>query len=387
MPTYMPLRGVRVLDLGILVPAALTSGKLAALGADVVKVEQPPTGDRIRLIPPYADDGKSPQHMAQNWGKRSIALDAKTNEGLRTLLELIAIADVVIENQLPGFWKGCGVDFVELRRKRPELIVCSITGFGQTGAWSRLPAHGLNMDALGDGLNVDWRDGQPHLGWAFTSWGNELGATSAAMAVCAALACVRGSGAGEWIDVSCWDALVESHRTEVAMTRRTGTPFSLRQMPSMALYDTYLASDGRPVMLGALEPKFWRRFCEGVGREDLVAAHDQTAIAFAYDQFELRHELETIFATATSDEWLSRFLEWDIPGGPLYDVPALMATQHYVDRGIVDGDEGDWPHVKLPFRWQSADSRAGAGLEQPPEYNQHDLEVRSDWLGHGSPAD
>ena len=73
--SYQPLAGVKVLDLGILIPPALTSAKLVALGADVVKVEQPPWGDRIRAIPPYGNDGESPQHMAQNWGKRSIALD------------------------------------------------------------------------------------------------------------------------------------------------------------------------------------------------------------------------------------------------------------------------------------------------------------------------
>src|SRR3954453_23349915 len=187
MTNYMPLNGIKVLDLGILVPAALASGTLAALGADVVKVEQPPAGDRIRLIPPYADDGMSPQHMAQNWGKRSIGLDAKTDEGRESILALIDVADVIVENQLAGFWAQCGIDFIALRARRPELIVCSITGFGQSGPWSRLPAHGLNMDALGDGLNVEWKDGQPHLGWAYTSWGNEMGSTSAAMAVCAAL--------------------------------------------------------------------------------------------------------------------------------------------------------------------------------------------------------
>ncbi len=85
----------------------------------------------------------------------------------------------------------CSVDFAHLREQHPELIICSITGFGQTGAWATLPFHGLNMDALGDALNVEWRAGQPPRGWAFTSWGNELGA----MAVCAALGSVRCGGA------------------------------------------------------------------------------------------------------------------------------------------------------------------------------------------------
>jgi alpha-methylacyl-CoA racemase len=79
--SYQPLAGIKVLDLGILIPAALTSGKLAALGADVVKVEQPPHGDRVRVVPPLGDDGESPQHMGQNWGKRSIGLDVRNPDG------------------------------------------------------------------------------------------------------------------------------------------------------------------------------------------------------------------------------------------------------------------------------------------------------------------
>lgn len=380
MNAYSPLAGVKVLDLGILVPAALTSGRLAALGADVVKVEQPPGGDRIRLIPPYGDDGRSPQHMAQNWGKRSIGVDVKTPEGRDLILALISAADVVVENQLAGFWARVGVDFAALRVQRPELIVCSITGFGNTGSWSQLPAHGLNIDALGDGLTVDWKEGQPHRGAAYTSWANELGTLSAAMAVCAALVSVRSGGPGEWIDVSCWDALVESHRTELAMNAKTKEPFSLRNTPSQALYTTYLASDDRPVLLGALEPKFWRRFCEGIGRTDLIDSHDGAEISFGDDDSLLRTELQTEFAKATSDEWLQRFIDWDVPGGPVYDVPAIMATEHFADRKIIEGQPGEWPLVTTAVRWLDSGSRAGNGLGYPPEFNDHEREIREQWL-------
>jgi crotonobetainyl-CoA:carnitine CoA-transferase CaiB-like acyl-CoA transferase len=102
--TYRPLAGVKVLDLGILIPAALTSGKLAALGADVVKVEQPPAGDRVRMIPPFADDGESPHHMGQNWGKRSIGLDVRDPEDREVIIALARRADVIVENHLAGFW-------------------------------------------------------------------------------------------------------------------------------------------------------------------------------------------------------------------------------------------------------------------------------------------
>jgi alpha-methylacyl-CoA racemase len=99
---YQPLKGVKVLDLGILIPAALTTGKLAALGADVVKVEQPPHGDRVRLVPPFGDDGASPQHMGQNWGKRSIALDVRVPAEREVLLRLARRADVIVEK--PAGW-------------------------------------------------------------------------------------------------------------------------------------------------------------------------------------------------------------------------------------------------------------------------------------------
>jgi alpha-methylacyl-CoA racemase len=378
--TYYPLAGVRVLDLGILIPAALTSGKLAALGADVIKVEQPPSGDRIRAVPPFADDGESPQHMAQNWGKRSIALDARVPADRDLLLRLAGRADVIVENQLPGFWAGQGIDFASLRRERPQLIVCSVTGFGQTGPWARLPSHGLNMDALADTLNVEWEDGQPHRGWTFTSWGNELGTAFAGLAICAALVSVRGGGEGAWIDLSCWDALVESHRTEIAMTRRTGEPFSMHGPMRQALYDTYLSSDGVPVMLGALEAKFWSRFCDRIGRSDLVGRHGGAALEFGDDDVVLRKELEREFSKATAAEWLARFMAWDIPGGPVLDVPRIMETEHFRARAIADGTDGQWPNIATAIRWHHAGERAGAGLSAPPGVGADREQVLRDWL-------
>jgi crotonobetainyl-CoA:carnitine CoA-transferase CaiB-like acyl-CoA transferase len=379
--SYQPLAGIKVLDLGILIPAALTSGKLAALGADVVKVEQPPHGDRVRVVPPLADDGESPQHMGQNWGKRSIGLDVRNPDGRAVILALARQADVIVENQLAGFWAEQGIDFAALRTERSALVVCSVTGFGQTGPWASLPSHGLNMDALADTLNIEWEDGQPHRGWTFTSWGNELGTAFAAMAILAALVAVRTTGEGAWIDLSCWDALVESHRTEIALTRRTKRPVSMHAPQRQALYDTYLSSDGVPVLLGTLEPKFWARFCQKIGRADLVARHGGAALAFGQDDDKLRAELEPEFAKATAAEWLQRFVEWDVPGGPVLDVPRIMETDHFAARRIAEGDDGEWPNVTTAIRWHHTGERAGAGLAAPPAFDQHREEVVREWLG------
>ncbi len=378
--SYQPLRGVRVLDLGILIPAALTSGKLAALGADVVKVEQPPGGDRIRYVPPFGTDAESPQHMAQNWGKRSIALDVREPKDRELIVQLAGQADVIIENQLPGFWARHGVDFAEMRRQRPHLVICSVTGFGQTGPWANLPSHGLNMDALGDTLNLHWEDGQPHRGWTFTSWGNELGTAFAAIGILAALVSVRTTGQGAWIDLSCWDALVESHRTEIAMTKQTNVPFSMHEPVRQALYDTYLSSDGVPVLLGALEAKFWHRFCTNIGRPDLTGQHAGGELEFGDDNQLLRKELEHEFSKATAAQWLERFIAWDVPGGPVLDVPKIMQTDHYQAREIAVGSDGEWPNVATAIRWHHTGERAGSELAAPPRLGQHRQEILDDWL-------
>lgn len=378
--SYQPLAGVKVLDLGILIPAALTSGKLAALGADVVKVEQPPNGDRLRVIPPIGDDGESPQHMSQSWGKRSIGLDVRDAADRAVILALARRADIIVENQLAGFWAGQGIDFAALRQERPALIVCSVTGFGQTGPWASLPSHGLNMDALADTLPVEWEDGQPHRGRTFTSWGNELGTAFAAVAIVAALVAVRTTGEGAWIDLSCWDALVEAHRADIAITERAKRSPMQRMGRRQSLYDTYLSSDGVPVLLGALEPKFWKRFCENIGRADLIGRHTGAALAFGDNDDDLRAELEKEFGKATAAEWLQRFIDWDVPGGPVLDVPQIMATDHFAARQITEGDDGEWPNVTTAIRWHHTGERAGADLAPPPRFDQHREEVLRDWL-------
>jgi crotonobetainyl-CoA:carnitine CoA-transferase CaiB-like acyl-CoA transferase len=309
---YQPLSGVKVLDIGRLIPPALVSQRLAAFGPDVVKVESPGRGDYLDRVPPFFA-GRSPVHMTHNAGKRSIHLDVRGPADRDTLLRLAGVADVIVENSRPGAWLSAGVDFAELRRVRPELVVCSITGFGQTGPWASLPSHGLTMDALADALNIEWVDGEPRMGWVYTSWGSELGAQNAATAVCAALAHVRGGGPGVWIDVSCWDAAVESHRNEVAADVATGEPVSTHGRTLGAIYEVYRASDDRLVLLAALEPKFWAEFCKRVDRTDLLPEGGDDEIDYGGDGPELRRQLAGVFAGAPAAEWERRFLEWGCP--------------------------------------------------------------------------
>jgi crotonobetainyl-CoA:carnitine CoA-transferase CaiB-like acyl-CoA transferase len=379
--TYRPLSGVKVLDLGRLIPPALVTQRLAAFGADVVKVEAPGRGDYLDRVGPFYA-GHSPVHMTHNAGKRSVRLDVRAPDDRHTLLRLAGVADVIVENSRPGAWAAAGVDFAALRRDRPGLVVCSITGFGQTGPWASLPSHGLTMDALADALNIEWVDGEPRMGWVYTSWGSELGAQNAATAVCAALACVRGGGEGAWIDVSCWDAAVESHRNEVAADVASGEPVSARGRRLGAIYEVYRAADDRLILLAALEPKFWTEFCHRVGRPDLLGDGGSDEIDYGADDPVLRRELAAIFAGAPAAEWERRFLSWGVPGGPVLDIPDSVRTEHFRARGIVEPrGEGEYPVVTTPVRWHDHGHRAGSGLGPPPGHGADTAEVLAEWLG------
>ncbi len=376
---FRPLSGVRVLDIGILIPAALTGLRLAQLGADVVKVEQRGQGDRIRQIPPFTD-GMSQQFMSHLWGRRSVELDLRVEKDRATFDRLIERADVLLENQLAGSWRRLGLDLDELRQRYPKLVIVSVTGFGQTGPLASLPSHGLNMDVLADTVPVVWEDGRPHLGWTYTSWGNELGSAHAAMAVCAALLAAKLRGEGSWIDLSCWDALVESHRAEIATSWR-GEPSNMHEQAHMPLYDTYLTSDGKLFLVGLLEPKFWQRFCVEVNRPELREHHRGGAIEFGWGDAALANALTDIMATATCDQWRDRFLAWDLPGSPVLEIPDVMQLPHFTARDLVEGEPGSWPNVLSPIRWHHVGERAGRGLRPPAQLGCDLEQVLAEWTG------
>jgi crotonobetainyl-CoA:carnitine CoA-transferase CaiB-like acyl-CoA transferase len=148
------------------------------------------------------------------------------------------------------------------------------------------------------------------------------------------------------------------------------------------MYNAYAASDGKLVLMAALEGKFWENFCHGIGREDLIAFRGTDAeIHFAWGDDALRMELEVIFRTATADEWDQRFVEWDVPGSKILEIPEVMQLDHYRARRIVEGEPGSWPNVMSPIRWHDTGDRAGAGMDPPPAIGEHTVQVLHDWLG------
>jgi len=295
-----PLQGIRVLDLSRLLPGGFCSLLLADYGADVLKVEDTGAGDYIRWAPPrhagVEPSAASAPFLSLNRGKRSIRLDLKVREGRDVLLRLAREHDVLLESFRPGVLDRLGVGCERLREENPRLVYCAITGYGQEGPDRDRPGHDMNYLARGGVLGLSGPPGGPPVPAAGQIADLGGGALMAAFGILAALQERERSGEGQLVDVSMtrgaqsWLALVAARYFADGAVPRRG---ELELAGGLACYRPYACTDGW-VTLGALEPKFWRALCRGLGREDLLERHMDPAVA---------GELEAIFAARTRAEW------------------------------------------------------------------------------------
>jgi alpha-methylacyl-CoA racemase len=380
---YRPLEGVRVLDLSRLIIGGLATRQLADLGAEVVKVEDPITGDYLRTIPPFVD-GYGVWHQLLNRNKKSIALDLSAAKDRATLMRLIDAADVVVEVSRPGGLQRLDIDFALCRARKPSLIVCSISGFGQTGEWAQLPAHGMNIDSLGGAvLTREVNGGELRfMQLAFTGLGQEGGAMNAALAVLGALVGVRRNGEGAWIDVSCWDALIDMNRAAIAFQAATNrTVQSETEFMWGSMHRIYRTCDDKSVFIAVIEKKFWDRFCEALGRPDLLDRwHSEGDVD--YGDPELAQELEPIFASRSAAAWTDFFVENELPGSPLLTLGEAMASPHFQTRGMLEIIDGlPAANIAGPIRWiDKGTERPGSHPSPPPHIGADTDEVLRTWL-------
>ncbi|MFB6117290.1 CaiB/BaiF CoA transferase family protein [Halosegnis sp.] len=297
----MDLGGVRVLDLTRLLPGPYATQLLADAGADVVKVESPDRGDYAREMPPTTDEGVGRVFDAVNRGKRSVALDLTTDTGLAAFDALAAEADAVIEGFAPGTAEQLGVGHKRLREVNPELVYCSLSGYGGTGPRRDRPGHDLNYVAATGLLDMNRQDDseQPRVPGAPVA--DMAGGLAAAVAVLAGLLSREvGDGGGTYIDASLAEAALSVTMPTAALAfdnnpRPGETPLS----GAYPWYDIYEASDGW-VTLAALEEPYWVAFCEAAGRPELADAHGTTDTA---ERAALRETLADLFAERSATEW------------------------------------------------------------------------------------
>ncbi|MCW2985040.1 MAG: CoA transferase [Conexibacter sp.] len=327
MSAALPFEGLKVLDLSRLLPGGFCSLLLADFGADVIKVEDTGMGDYIRWSPPAfegaEETAKSALFLSLNRGKRSVRIDLKTEAGRDVLLRLARDADVLLESFRPGVLDRLGVGYERLREENPRLVYCAITGYGLTGPNVQRSGHDMNYLGLNGVLAISGdADGPPiQAGGQIADLGG--GALMAAFGILAALRERDRSGEGQLVDVSMFDgalswlAMVAARVFAAGEKPRRGSELL---GGSLLCYRPYACSDGW-VTLGALEPKFFAAWADGVGRPDLIEHQFERPGSAAHA------EVEQIFAGRTRAEWAAFADAHDCCLEPVLEVEEALESE------------------------------------------------------------
>ena len=336
-----PLAGLRVLDLSRLLPGPFASLVLADLGARVDKIEDPDGGDYLRAMPPLRGD-TSTMFLALNRNKRSACLDLKKERGRAALLALVARCDVLLEQFRPGVLERLGLGHALLRRTNPRLVVCALTGYGQSGPLARSAGHDLNYLARAGVLGMHGPAGAPPQvpGFQLADIGGGLWCVAG---ILAALQRRATTGEGSLVDVSMLESSMAFAFSGFGQLFGGQVPPRGRGplTGGLALYNTYATRDGRFVALAALEPKFWAAFCAGAGLEV-----DMGALVPGPHQDALRETLRALFVSRTRDEWEAFARAHDCCLEPVLEPHELRADPQLRARGAFFEMPSPWGPIE-----------------------------------------
>ena len=390
-----PLAGLRVIECSLLGPGAVTT-HLADLGAEVIKVESP-QGDYIREMTWPIVRGVSLLHLHVHRGKRSAVLDLRKPEAVAVFLDLVRGADAVAEAMRPGSLARRGLGFEQLREVNPRIVFCNVSGYGMTGPYQDLPAHGIAFDTWAGLVNpaVD-EEGYCYIP-EHPSMGMHAGPLFGALAILAGVVRARATGAGcelevgqsdaaaymDWYRIESWKAY---QRPEDEVTGNKADGWARRApgtagMKEGVRYQIYASKDGH-VLFMASEQAFWKNFCEAVGRLDLFERWPGSKFAdHARGNRELQRVLREIFAGRSSAEWIAFGIEKNVPIAPVNTPRTIAEDPQFQDRF-------PWyPHQRhgtdqLPFPVKFRGEELPAPT-QAPTVGQHTDQVLREVLGYG----
>ncbi len=326
----MPLTGIRVLDLTRLLPGAFCTMLLAGMGADVIKVEEPGTGDYMRWTPPLVG-GQSALFDALNRNKRSVTINLKSGAGRDVLLSLVDKADVLVEGNRPGVMDRLMLGWDVLHARNPRLVMCSITGYGQDGPYASRAGHDINYMAIAGGLGLNGERNGPPLPLPVQVADIGGGGLQPAVAILGALVGVQRGGEGRWIDASMTDAAV-SWLAMVFAAREAGERVARgdqRLAGRYPCYRVYECKDGRYYSVGALEPKFWNTLCQALERPDLIERQYSEDLG-------VQATVEEIFRTRTRDQWQERLSGLEVCCEPVLDLDEVASHPQVAARQVFE---------------------------------------------------
>ncbi|WP_209307449.1 CoA transferase [Geodermatophilus sp. DF01-2] len=329
-----PLDGFRVLDMTQVLAGPYCTMTLADMGADVIKVEGPDRTSRRFGFAMSGDDGAA--FLALNRNKRSFTVDLKDDDGRRALVDLVATADVFVENYRPGVMARLGIDYAALRAVNPRLVYASISGFGQTGPYAQRPGYDIIAQGMSGIMSVTGASDGPPMKAGLPVADLAAGLIGANAILTALLARVR-TGEGQYIDTSLFDAAMSMSVWESAQVWTTGEvpgPLGSAHRGS-APYQALRAADGH-LVVAANKPHFWHNLCEVLDRADL---EDDPRFATNADRLrnldQLVPELEAALAGRTVADWVDTLLAANVPAGPILDYRESLSDPHTLARGMV----------------------------------------------------
>ncbi len=387
-----PLAGIRVLDLTRILSGPFCTMTLADLGADVIKVEQPVTGDPARgngpfLNPPGQETGEthSTYFMSINRGKRSIAIDLTKPKGRELLLRMAEHADVLIENFRPGTMKKFGLSYEVLKERNPRLIAASISGFGQDGPYASRPALDVIVQGMGGMLSITGEPGRGPVRPG-ASIGDITAALFTTIAIQSALLERERSGEGQYIDVSMLDCQVSimenafmRYFTLGQIPQRLGT-----RHPSSTPFQAFETKDGHVVVaiMGGSTDQ-WPLFCAAIEHVDLM---DDPRYTTGWSRTQHYDELIPVIEEAmkqkTTAEWVEILGEMGVPAGPVQNIAQVAADPQVNHRRMfVELDHPALGKVKFtgnPIKMSRTPSEPS---RLPPMLGEHTRDVLRDVLG------
>jgi CoA:oxalate CoA-transferase len=379
-----PLEGIRILDVSRILAGPFCTMLLSDLGAEVVKVEIPGSGDPSRSIEPTIN-GDSVFFISINRGKKSITIDLSKQGGQRTFRELVRNFDVLVENFVPGTMARFGLDYETLKKINPRLIYTSISGYGQDGPWAKRPALDITVMAKGGLMSITGIPGGEPLRPG-ASLADSTAGIFAALSIVSALWQRQKTGKGQMIDTSMLDCQVTMMENPIARYFGTGKvpgPVGTRN-PMAAPFQVFSASDHYfAVAIFTNKPEDWRYFCHVIGRPDLGEdKRFQTNNDRNRNVDVLTELLQAAFITEPAAHWLRIFTEAGISCAPVNNVKEVTEDEQVRFRGMIatipNSSTGTWQVANTPFKMSdSTTGPAGAA----PRLGEHTKTVLHEMLG------
>jgi crotonobetainyl-CoA:carnitine CoA-transferase CaiB-like acyl-CoA transferase len=381
-----PLEGLRVVDLTRVLSGPYCTMQLGDLGAEVIKVERPGEGDDTRAFAPPFQGDQAAYFLSVNRNKKSMTLDMKSGQGKDVLWRLIEVSDVLVENFRPGAMDRLGLGYEAVKARRPGMVYCSISGFGDTGVYKNRPGYDVIVQGEAGVMDITGpKDGAPHkVGVAVADLVSGL---NASQGILAALYTCKATGLGQHVRISMYEAVAALLTFNASIYYATGNSPRRRgnEHPTIVPYETFEAADGW-INLGVANDELWQRFCEAAERPELKT---DPAYAKASDRVRNREVLvplvKAIVKERSRDDWLKRLNKAGVPSGAIRTVGEvcdgevlkardMVAEMQHPSAGVVKGIKSAMHLSQTPLD----------GYTAPPRLGEHTREILTEILGYSA---